>query len=140
MAYWLLKTEPHVFSYDDLVRLGHDMWDGVRNWAALRHMGAMRPGDLALFYHTGEERRAVAVCRVVSEPYQEPGQSNPRIRLVDVEPAYRLEKPVTLAAIKADPSFSDWELVRQSRLSVMPVPADLWRRIHAMADTPPDSR
>lgn len=139
MAYWLLKTEPGVFSYDDLVRLGRDKWDGVRNWAALRHMGAMRPGDLALFYHTGDERRAVAVCRVVSEPYQEPGQDNPKIRLVDVEPAYRLKEPVTLAEIKADPAFAGWELVRQSRLSVMPVPPELWRRIHGMAKTPPAS-
>lgn len=137
MAYWLLKTEPGVFSYDDLIRKGRDMWDGVRNWAALRHMGEMRPGDLALFYHTGNERRAVAVCRVVSDPYPEPGQDDPRIRLVDVEPAYALKRPVTLAEIKADPAFAEWDLVRQSRLSVMPVPERLWKRIHAMAETAP---
>lgn len=139
MAYWLLKTEPTVFSYDDLCRLGRDRWDGVRNWAALRHMGNMQPGDLAFFYHTGNERRAVAVCRVVSEPYPEPGQDNPKIRLVDVAPAYALERPVTLAAIKADPAFAQWELVRQSRLSVMPVPPELWRKIHALARTKPGS-
>lgn len=132
MAYWLMKTEPTVFSYDDLVRLGRDKWDGVRNWAALRHMAAMRPGDLALFYHTGDERSAVGICRVVSEPYPEPGQDDARIRLVDVEPVRRFAHPVTLAAIKADPAFADWDLVRQSRLSVMPVPEALWERIEAM--------
>lgn len=133
LAYWLLKTEPTVFSYDDLVRLGRDRWDGVRNWAALGHMAQMRPGDLCLFYHTGNQRQAVGVCRVVSLPYQEPGQDDPRIRLVDVEPAYRFEHPVTLAAIKADPAFAGWELVRLGRLSIMPVPEDLWQRIHGMA-------
>jgi len=133
VAFWLLKTEPTVFSYDDLVRLGRDKWDGVRNWAALGHMAGMRPADLCLFYHTGEERQAVGVCRVVSEPYPEPGQDDARIRLVDVEPAYRFPRPVPLAAIKADPAFTDWALVRQSRLSIMPVPEPLWHRIHAMA-------
>jgi len=132
MAYWLMKTEPTVFSYADLLRLGRDKWDGVRNWTALGHMAAMRPGDLALFYHTGEERQAVGVCRVVSEPYPEPGQDDARIRLVDVEPVHRFAHPVTLAAIKADPAFAGWDLVRQSRLSVMPVPEALWERIQGM--------
>ncbi len=133
MAFWLLKTEPTVFGWDDLIRLGRDRWDGVRNWAALRHMAAMRPGDLCLFYHTGTERQTVGVCRVVSSPYPEPGQEDARIQLVDVEPAYVLPRAVTLAQIKADPAFADWELVRQSRLSIMPVPEALWRRIHVLA-------
>lgn len=132
MAYWLVKTEPSVFSWDDLVRLGRDRWDGVRNWAALRHIAAMQPGDQALFYHTGDERQVVGVCRVVSTPYPEPGQDHPKVVVVDVEPISRLAHPVTLAAIKADPAFAAWELVRQSRLSVMPVPEDLWRRIQGM--------
>lgn len=133
MAYWLVKTEPEEFSWDDLARLGRDKWNGVRNWTAQRHLAQMRPGDLALFYHTGGERQAVGVCRVVSAPYPEPGQEDPRIVVVDVEPAYRLDHPVTLAAIKSDPAFADWALVRQSRLSVMPVPDALWSKIHAMA-------
>lgn len=133
MAHWLLKTEPSVFAYEDLVRLGRDGWDGVRNWAALRHMAAMRPDDLAFFYHTGNERRIVAVCRVVGEPYREPGQDDSRIRIVDVVPAYRLPRPVTLAEIRADPAFAGWDLLRQSRLSVLPVPEPLWRRIHELA-------
>jgi predicted RNA-binding protein with PUA-like domain len=133
VAYWLLKTEPSAYSYDDLERLGRDRWDGVRNAVALRHLRAMAPGDLALVYHTGDERRAVGVCRVVSAPYPDPQAGDERLVVVDVAPAYRLPRPVTLAAIKADPAFAGWELVRQPRLSVMPVPEPLWRRLHAMA-------
>lgn len=133
MAYWLLKTEPDVFSYDDLVACGRDRWDGVRNWTALHHMARMQRGDLCLFYHTGTERQVVGVCQVVSEPYPEPGQDDPRIKLVDVAPAYRLPRTVPLAAIKADPAFANWELVRQSRLSVMPVPTVIWQRLHELA-------
>ncbi len=129
MAHWLLKTEPGEFSYDDLVRLGRDRWDGVRNNAALKNMRAMRPGDLALFYHTGDERRVVAVCRIVSEPYPDPKADDARWIVVDVEPVRRLPEPVTLAQIKADPAFEGWDLIRQSRLSVMPVPDPIWRRI-----------
>lgn len=132
MAYWLVKTEPEVFGWDDLVRLGRDKWDGVRNWAAQRHLAEMRPGDQALFYHTGDERQVVGVCRVVSAPYPEPGQDNPKIVVVDVEPAYRFDRPVTLTEIKADPAFAEWALVRQSRLSVMPVPEPLWLRVQGM--------
>ena len=133
MAYWLLKTEPGEFSWDDLVRAGREPWDGVRNRAAQKHIAAMRPGDLALFYHTGNERRAVGVCRVVSPPYPEPGQDDPSIVVVDVEPVRPLPRPVPLAEVKGDPVFADWALVRQARLSVMPVPEAHWRRVLAMA-------
>lgn len=129
VAYWLLKTEPGEYSYEDLVRAGRDLWDGVRNPGALKNLRAMRPGDEALFYHTGGERQVVGVCRVVSEPYPDPGAGDPRLVVVDVEPVRRLARPVTLAAIKADPAFADWELVRQARLSVMPVPEPLWHRV-----------
>ena len=129
MAYWLLKTEPGEFSYDDLVRLGRDRWDGVRNNAALKNMRAMHSGDLALFYHTGDQRQVVAVCRIVSEPYPDPNAGDPRWIVVDVEPVRRLPEPVTLAQIKADPAFAGWDLIRQSRLSVMPVPDPIWQRI-----------
>jgi predicted RNA-binding protein with PUA-like domain len=137
VAYWLVKTEPGEYAYDDLVRRGRDVWDGVRHPVAQRHLAAMRPGDLALVYHTGRERRAVGVCRIVGLPYPEPGAAGPEVVCVDVEPAYRLARPVTLAEIKADPAFADWELVRQGRLSVLPVPEPLWRRIHALAGTEP---
>lgn len=132
MAYWLMKTEPDEFSYSDLERKSPEMWDGVRNAAAAKHMRTMRPGDLFLFYHTGSERAIVGVGRVVSEPYPDPTVEGGNWVVVDVAPAYRLREPVTLAAIKADPRFADWALVRQPRLSVMPVTPAQWEWIHEM--------
>jgi len=132
MAYWLLKTEPEEFSYADLVRRGREPWNGVRNPTALKHMRAMQPGDLAFIYHTGNERQIVGVCRILSAPYPDPAAGDPRIVLVDVAPEYPLPTPVTLASIKADPRFAGWELVRQSRLSVMPVSAEHWQVLTAM--------
>ncbi|HVB09629.1 MAG TPA: EVE domain-containing protein [Bacillota bacterium] len=128
-AYWLVKTEPGDFSYDDLVRLKRDRWDGVRNPGALKNMRSMHPGDLAFVYHTGDERRIVGICRVVSEPYPDPRADDPRWVVVDVEPVERVMRPITLAEIKADPTYKDWELVRQGRLSVMPVPEAIWQRL-----------
>lgn len=132
MAYWLLKTEPETYSYQDLVKLGRDSWDGVRNFTARRHISAMKPGDLAFIYHTGKEKAIVGVARVISEPYKDPGES--RFLWVDVEPVAKLPRPVTLAEVKADPRFAEWELVRLSRLSVMPVPQELWQLIMAAQD------
>lgn len=137
MAYWLMKTEPDVYSYDDLERAGRDLWDGVRNAAAAKHMRAMRPGDLFLFYHTGDERRVVGVGRIVSEPYPDPTDAEGRWVAVDVEPVYRFLAPVTLAAVKADARFADWALVRQSRLSVMPVTPQQWAWLHELGETAP---
>lgn len=124
MQYWLLKTEPETYSFSDLVRLGRDSWDGVRNFQARWHIKAMRPGDLAFIYHSGKSRALVGTARVVSMPYPDPNDS--RFLWVDVEAGSQLPRPVTLAEIKADPRFVDWELVRQSRLSVMPVSPDIW--------------
>lgn len=94
----------------------------------------MRPGDLAFIYHTGKERSVAGVARVASEPYPDPQQKG--LYLIDLTAAYRLKQPVSLAAIKQDPAFSTWELVRLPRLSVMQVPAEFWSKIHLMADTP----
>lgn len=136
MAYWLLKTEPSEFAYEDLERLGRDRWDGVRNALALRHLSHMAPGDEAFVYHTGKVRALVGVCRVVSAPYPDPHGDDPRWLVVDVEPGYRLARPVSLQAIKLDERFAGWELVRFSRLSVMPVPEPLWRLLNELAATP----
>ena len=133
MNTWLLKTEPNDFSYDDLEARTREPWDGVRNFAALKHMAGMRPGDLAFIYHTGNQRQVVGVCQVVSEPYPDPGTDDPRFILVDVAPKYRLDHPVPLKDIKADHHFDGWDLVRLPRLSVMPVPSKHWDRIHDMA-------
>lgn len=136
MAYWLMKTEPEEFGYSDLERNGREPWNGVRNAAALNHMQAMQPGDLFLFYHTGKEKAIVGVGRIETLPYPDPEAEKPRFVMVEVAPAYRLQRAVTLAEIKADPAFADWELVRQSRLSVMPAAEERWQRIHAMGQTP----
>lgn len=132
MGYWLMKTEPEEFSYADLERKGREPWNGVKNPTALKHLRAMQPGDLFLFYHTGNQRAVVGVGRIERAAYPDPQESDPKFVVVDVVPEYRLAEPVTLAAIKADERFSGWELVRQSRLSVMPVPDELWQAIHVM--------
>ncbi len=134
MAYWLMKTEPGEYSYFGLEQAGQDVWDGVKNFAALKNIRNMRPGDHAFIYHTGREKSVAGVARVVSEPYPDPRQKG--LYLIDLTAGYRLNQPISLAAIKQDPAFSNWELVRQPRLSVMPVTAEFWSKIHLMADTP----
>jgi predicted RNA-binding protein with PUA-like domain len=132
-SFWLLKTEPNDYSYADLERDGSTIWDGVSNNAALMHMRTMRPGDLALIYHTGEERQAVGVAEITSAPYPDPRAGDPKLVVVDVRPLRRLPRPVTLGAIKADAAFADFALVRQGRLSVVPVAPAYWQRLLAMA-------
>ncbi|MFO7166448.1 MAG: EVE domain-containing protein [Chloroflexota bacterium] len=131
--HWILKTEPDCYSFADLEREGKTVWDGVSNNAALKHLRDMRPGDTALIYHTGDERRAVGLAEVVSEPYPDPQAGDPRLVVVDVRPLRRLARPVTLSDVKADPSFADFALVRQGRLSVVPVTEEQWSRLLAMA-------
>lgn len=126
MQYWLLKTEPAEYSYDDLERAGQDMWDGVRNGAAQKNMRAMQPGDLTLIYHTGNERAMIGVAEVVSPPYPDPTDEKQRAVAVDVAARGRLPRPISLAEVKRIPAFADWELVRQPRLSVVPVHPDWW--------------
>jgi predicted RNA-binding protein with PUA-like domain len=132
-SFWLLKTEPDCYSYADLEREGTTVWDGVSNNAALKHLRDIRPGDLALIYHTGDERRAVGLAEVTSEPYADPQAGDPKLVVVNVRPLRRLARPVTLAEVKADPAFADFVLVRQVRLSVMPVNAEQWRRLMEIA-------
>ena len=132
MPRWLVKTEPDEYAYADLERDGRGMWDGVRNATALQHLRRFAPDDEVLVYHTGRERRIVGIARVVGDPYPDPSGSDPRHVVVDLVPVRPLSRPVTLVAIKADPVFAGFDLVRISRLSVMPIPADLWRRILAL--------
>ncbi|MDF2875745.1 MAG: hypothetical protein K0R22_2428 [Sporomusa sp.] len=133
MSFWLAKTEPETFSYFDLERLKKDMWDGVRNFTAAKHIKAMQPGDLILIYHSGKEKAIVGVAEAVSEPYPDPTAADPRFYTIDIIPRYRLAHPVTLREIKAGSAFADWELVRQSRLSVMPVSESHWQLIMELA-------
>lgn len=137
MAFWLMKTEPEEFSYADLERRGHEPWNGVRNMAALKHMRAMQAGDQFLFYHTGNEKAIVGVGKITREAYPDLQSDDARFIMVDTAPAYRFERPVTLSEVKADLAFAEWALVRQSRLSVMPVSAEHWQQLHAMGKTTP---
>lgn len=126
MAYWLLKTEPNAYSWADLLRDGTTVWSGVANAQALINLRAMQVGDQAFFYHTGDERAAVGIVRIITAPYPDPHAANPKQVVVDVEPIRALARPVTLAQIKAEPTLADWVLVRNSRLSVVPCNAAQW--------------
>ncbi len=134
MAYWLLKTEPSVYAWDDLVRDKKTVWDGVANALALKHIRTMKKGDQALIYHTGDERRAMGVAEVMSAPYADPKASDEKLVVVDLKPCKKLAKSVSLEAIKADPSFAGWDLPRIGRLSVVPVPEKMWKRIEELAN------
>ena len=127
MAYWLMKSEPASYSWDDLVRDGGTEWDGVRNNAARLHLRAMKPGDEAFLYHSMSDKAVVGIMRIVSEPRPDPKDG--AWVSVRVEPVRALEKPVTLAAIKAEPALAAMELIRQSRLSVCPVREEEWRKV-----------
>jgi len=130
---WLLKSEPDNYSYADLERDGATTWDGVANNTALMHIRTMQPGDLALIYHTGDERQAVGLAEITSTPYADPKLGDPKLVVVDLKPLRRLPQPVTLAAVKADPAFADFALVRQGRLSVVPVTPEQWGKLLGMA-------
>jgi predicted RNA-binding protein with PUA-like domain len=126
-AMWLLKTEAGTYGYDDLERDGGTRWDGVTNPVALRNLRAMKTGDRVVVYHTGDEKAAVGLAEVTREGYPDP--KNGRLVVVDIAPRGRLERPVTLAAMKAAPAFADSPLVRQGRLSVVPLTAEQMRFI-----------
>lgn len=128
---WLLKTEPGEYSYGDLEREKRGRWDGVSNPVALRNLRAMKKGDRVLVYHTGGEKAVVGTAEVVAEAYPDPKAKNPRLVVVDLEPRERLARPVTLAEIKAMADFDESPLVRQGRLSVVPLTAAQWKAIEA---------
>jgi predicted RNA-binding protein with PUA-like domain len=133
LAYWLLKTEPDCYAWDDLVRDRSAVWDGITNALALKNMRAMKKGDLALVYHTGDERSAVGVAEVRSDPYPDPKGGDDRLAVVEIRPKHKLPRPVSLSDIKADPAFEGWQLVRMGRLGVVPVPEAMWARIFELA-------
>jgi predicted RNA-binding protein with PUA-like domain len=130
---WLMKEEPTHYSFDDLVRDGRTVWTGVRNPVAQKNLQSMHKGDRIFFYHTGDVKAVVGIARAASEPYIDPAFPTGKLYAIDVEPVKKLKSPVTLAAVKADKSFASFPLVRISRLSVMPVTDDEWKRIEAMA-------
>ena len=131
MAGWLMKSEPQVYSWDDLVRDGATDWDGVRNNAARLHLRAMKPGDEAFFYHSGKERAVVGIMRIAGAGKPD-GEDGAWVK-VPVEPVWALAQPVTLKDIKAEPKLAKMELIRQSRLSVSPVRDEEWALVLKMA-------
>ena len=137
MAFWLMKSEPGGWSWDDQVREGTAEWDGVRNYQAANNMKAMKLGDRAFFYHSVNEKRIVGIVEVVKEYYPDPSDASGRFGMVDVKALRPFEKPVTLAQIKAAPDLAGLALVRQSRLSVLPVSEDEWKIICKMGETRP---
>ena len=133
MAYWLLKSEPGSWSWEDQVRDGVTEWDGVRNHQADNNMKAMKRGDRCFFYHSVSAKEIVGVVEVVREHYPDPSDASGRFGMVDVKVVAPVRRAVSLKEIKADPALQDMRLVRQSRLSVSPVTPAEWRRICAMA-------
>ena len=128
-SYWILKTEPSSYSFDQLEREKTAIWDGVKNNLALKHIREMRPGDQVLIYHTGDEKAVVGMAEVVSAPYPDPKKKDTKLVVVDLQAAGRLPQPVPLAAIKADKAFADLALVRMGRLSVVPATTAQWKRL-----------
>jgi predicted RNA-binding protein with PUA-like domain len=131
MAFWLMKSEPTKYGWDDLVRDGSTDWDGVRNNAARLHLRAMRTGDEAFFYHSMADKAVVGIMRI-SGPQKPDGADGSWVK-VPVEPVRRLKRPVTLAEIKAEPTLAKMELLRQSRLSVAPVREEEWATLLEMS-------
>lgn len=136
MAFWLMKSEPGAWSWDDQVREGTTEWDGVRNYQASNNMKAMKKGDRAFFYHSVNEKQVVGIVEVVKEYYPDHTDQSGRFGMVDVKARTPFIKPVTLAEIKAEPKLAELALVRQSRLSVLPVNKAEWALICKMGQTP----
>jgi predicted RNA-binding protein with PUA-like domain len=133
---WILKTDADSYTFDDLQRERRTAWDGITNPLALRYLRSMVPGDEALIYHSGDEKAVVGFARVTGAPYPDPKHGDAKLVVVDVEAGARLPNRVTLAAIKADDAFVDLALVRQPRLSVVPVSPPQWKRLLALGGCP----
>lgn len=134
MAYWLIKSEPFKYSWQQLEKDGRTFWDGVRNYAARNNLKAMKKGDQLFFYHSNEGLEIVGIVKVVKEAYQDPTTEEEAWVAVDVAPVKRLKKPVSLAAIKSEPSLSSMEILRLSRLSVCRVTEEQWQKILQMSE------
>ncbi|HEY2434485.1 MAG TPA: EVE domain-containing protein [Vicinamibacterales bacterium] len=130
---YLFKEEPANYSFDDLMRDGGTSWTGVKNPVAQRHLRGVKKGDRVFFYHTGNEKAVIGICRAAGDAYADPKDKTGKLYAVDMEPVKKLASPVTLAAIKADRRFASFELTRLPRLSVMPVPPETWDAIVKMS-------
>lgn len=130
---WLFKTEPSVYSFQQLQKDKKTMWDGVKNNLALKNLKDISKGDEILIYHTGDEKAAVGVARALGGAYLDPSKKNPKLLVVDIEPVKPLPRPVTLAEVKANKKLANFDLVRLSRLSIMKVSDDQWEMLEGMA-------
>jgi predicted RNA-binding protein with PUA-like domain len=133
MQYWLVKSEPHKYSWEQFNKDGRTMWDGVRNFAARNNLRSMKEGDLVFFYHSNEGKEIVGIAKVVKESYPDPTTDDPNWVVVDLSPVETLKKPVTLEQVKAEPSLKTLELVRLGRLSVSAVKPEEFDKILQMA-------
>ena len=133
MAYWLMKSEPGAYSWDDLVRDGSTYWDGVRNYQAANNMKKMKKGDKIFFYHSVTEKQIVGVMEVTREYYPDHTDPSHRFGMVDVKPLAPVTRFVTLAQIKSESKLADLALIRQSRLSVLPIAATHWKILCKLA-------
>ena len=131
--YWLVKQEPKSYNFSILKKDKKTVWDGVHNNLALKHINNMKKGDLILFYHSGDEKQVVGIIQVSSKPYSNPEETNERFVVVDVKYKKELQNPVTLSEMKKQKKFKNLELLRISRLSVMPVPKEIWNSIIKMS-------
>ncbi|NJN41602.1 MAG: EVE domain-containing protein [Flammeovirgaceae bacterium] len=132
MNYWLLKTEPNTFGWNDLVKEKKSVWDGVRNFQARKNLKSMSVGDLAFIYHTGDEKSVVGIAKVIKAPYPEPKDKN--WIAVDISPSKKLKNPVSLAEVKATKKLEKMVLVRVSRLSVQPVSKSEFESVISMSE------
>ena len=131
--YWLMKSEPEAYSFDRLVEEGRTLWDGVRNYRARNNLQAMQVGDQAFFYHSVSDKEIVGIVRISKAGLADPRDDSGTWAAVEIEPVRKFERPVTLAAIKADPTLEEIELLRQSRLSVAEIRPEEWDKILDMA-------
>ncbi len=139
--YWLMKSEPDKYSWDDLVRDGKTYWDGVRNYEARNNLAAMNEGDLAFYYHSNKGKEVVGIVEIIASSYPDPTADDPTWVVVDVAPRVVFNQPVSLATIKQDPKLGEIQLVRRGRLSVVPVAAAEFRHLAKLGKTkiPPES-
>ena len=133
MNFWLVKSEPGVYSYEDLAKDGKTTWDGIRNYAARLHLRNMRTGDQVLYYHSNEGTQIVGIAKVVREAFQDPTTEDPAWVAVELAPVRKLKKPVTLSQVKEEKKLRDMALVRIGRLSVQPVTETEWKRVMELA-------
>jgi predicted RNA-binding protein with PUA-like domain len=133
MAYWLVKSEPETWSWDQHMKAGADAWTGVRNHQAKIHLNTMKKGDRALFYHSGGERQVVGITEIVREAYVDPTDATGKFVCVDLKAVEPVKRPVSLAECKADPALAEMVLVKNSRLSVQPVTDAEWKEVLKLA-------